>query len=130
MIQSYLRPRVYQQRGSHTEFCPRCGLSHAALNVEITDRMLVRKVRGPKHRLKAYGGAFGFSAPFWDAHANEIDELIIKDEESGEVFRGNAAVFAQAHRQTFSPIFGQQLVIPLHALERFADDAEFQFWRQ
>ncbi len=130
MIENDLQTRPNQQGEAKTEGCARCGLNHAALNVEISDRTLVRKVRGQKHRLKAYGGSFGFSAPFWDAHSAEIDELIIMDQESGEVFHGHAEVFAQAHRQTFSAAFGPQIVIPIHALERFEDVGEFNFWRE
>ncbi len=130
MLQNDLRTVPGRIEQTDATPCDRCGLNHAVLNVEIIGRTLVRKVRGPAHRLKAYGGAFGFSARFWDAHARDIDELIIFDETSGEVFRGKAEAFAQAYRQTFSPAFGPQIVIPLSVLERFADVAEFNFWAQ
>ncbi len=130
MIRSYLRSRADQQEGNQTEFCNRCGLNHAVLNVEIIGRTLIRKVRGPAHRLKAYGGAFGFSARFWDAHIAEIDELIVIDEATGEVFRGKVESLGELHRQVFSPAFGLQVVIPIHVLERFQDAGEFLFWAQ
>jgi len=98
--------------------CATCGKVHAALGVQLVGRVLVRRVHDAAHRLRAYGGAFGFTAAFWDAHAGDFDALVIRDTDTGEVWRGDRFALARVYRQTFDGQSGLQVVVPLSHLER------------
>jgi hypothetical protein len=98
--------------------CATCGKNHAALGVEFYGRVLVRRVHGEKQRLRAYGGAFGFAAGFWDVHAGDFDALVIRDTDTGEVWRGDRQAIARVYRQMFDAQSGLQIVVPLSHLER------------
>lgn len=95
--------------------CPRCGLCHAAMNIEIRGRVLYRRARA-SHRLRMGGGAFGFSARLLDAHRDEFTAIQIRDLDSGQVFFADRTVIDQAERKTLSLEHGPQLIIPIAAM--------------
>ena len=97
--------------------CEKCNLVHAALNVELRGRTLIRRARR-SHRLRVSGGAFGFSAQLIGRHADDIKEIVIRDLDSGEVFRADAKLLAHADRMTLNPAFGSQIILPLSAMTR------------
>ena len=98
--------------------CRTCGLDHDRLGLRIEGRLLIRRVHGAKHRLRVDGGAFGFSAVFWRAHRSEFDELLIRDQASGEVFFGDARALKEVGFMCLNLRFGEQAIVPIFILSR------------
>lgn len=93
--------------------CTKCGHDHQKLGVRIEKRVLYRSAISG-HRVKAFGGAWGFSAKFWDAHRPEFDRIQITERDTRHVYRATTTTFDQhAYREILSAGYGLQVVLPL-----------------
>lgn len=99
---------------NHAPRCAECGHSHRALNIEIADKVLFRTARASQHQVRAFGGAWAFSARLWDAHSAEIHRVQVLDTESGTLYHADIdTVVRYSFRRVLDPRAGQQVVLPL-----------------
>lgn len=96
--------------------CGQCGLSHAALGLEIVGRVLWRTVTSQDQVLKAAGGSYAIAARFWDAHRRDFDEMKIDDRTIGETLRASAQALAHVWRAVFNQAYGEQVAISRKAI--------------
>lgn len=93
--------------------CPKCGMDHARLGLQLVGKVLCRRVHGSRHRLQAHGGAYCFSVAFWDSHREDFAAVQIHDDVDGSIYYADATALQRAFRQTFNPAVGPQVVIPI-----------------
>ena len=94
--------------------CERCGLHHETLNVAVGDGLLFRRARASQHRLRLFGGAWGFSARLIDAHLAEIERVQVLDEETAQLFEcGWKTLLREGVRRVLDPRAGMQIILPL-----------------
>ncbi len=101
-----------------SKICPKCQLDHERLGLAFVGKVLMRRVRGSAHLLRAHGGCYAFSATFWDAHAGEFSAVQIHDIVDGSVYYADANGLQRSFRQTFNLAVGPQVVIPIAVMAR------------
>ncbi len=101
--------------------CELCGHSHARLNVRIENKNLLRTVTKDTQRIRAFGGAWGFNAQFWDAHSAQIHRVQVLDAATGLLYHASIDDFVRyAFRRVLdkSGRAGEQIIMP------------FRYWKQ
>lgn len=94
--------------------CSECGLNHQVLNVEVGGGLLFRRVRGAQHRLRLFGGSWGFSEQLIKMHLSEIQRVQVLDESTNELFECSwRTLVRESVRRVLDPRAGMQLILPL-----------------
>lgn len=94
--------------------CNQCGLHHEVMNIAIGSGLLFRRARGSQHRLRLFGGAWGFNARLIDAHLGEIGRVQVLDEETAQLFECSwRTLVREGVRRALDPRAGMQIILPL-----------------